>query len=637
MTDERQLRELEELNKHLLEANTSLRRSLARMETLLLKASYGVSMFLALAIVMLLLLALYPLALSYAQTVFNPTNVPKDYERVNNYIEKVGGKNAQVFWLPNFRQGFQYTWAPNKRVGPFNTLSSNQSIGSFQQAFRVDSYINWLEALWQPQIFPEITLKNTDVMLKTDLGSRLLAPFSAGYVIVDSSVPDYDFVKALSGDATFKPVFKSGSLQVYGVTGGPDIVWPAHETLKVNNYWDHLAIMQKLAPEQLIGKTFIDGKDSVGKKYGQLDMREYEGENLIHNPGFEEGYGLIPFLSWDKSAPGIPFEISPDKLTKVSGKASIKVVNKGTAQFNIGWVLGDEIPAFGDSVYIFESHVKYTNANWTSVVIEGYRPSTGEWIQLVQCPGIRAGTIDWQKYYISFYLPRGITRIRPLLAAGWSLDASKGPAISWFDDLKLNRIGDRFFADIVDRERPGEITVKYKKLSAIKYKVHVRNPGGPFVLAFAQSYDPPWVAILPNGKTVRPVQLYSTTCGFPISQKGTFDLTIEYRPEGWFHVGFVVAMLGLLICALYLLWVLRKRGGMFASAASAAGAALRDLRWRAGEAIEFPPRIRPVSRRGPSPGKEPGTGTRSLRAWDRTKGLGNRISEHFEYPPRRKQ
>lgn len=586
MIDERRLRELEEANRHLLEANTSLQRKLAGMEAFLAGVRNRVLSVLAVFLVVLLLVSLYPLALSYAQTVFNPTRIPKDYDEVNRYVLKHGGKDAKVFWLPPYRQGFKYKWAPEKRIGPFNSLSSNPSIGNIHDTFNPGSYINWLEKLWRP-FFPDVTLKSESLTMKPNLSSKLLAPFSARYVIVDSSVPHYDYDTLLALDTSLKPVFRSGDLQVFETSGRHRTIWPAVQTLKVHSYWDNMAIMEKVYDDPLDGVAFINGDASAGTEFGQVDIRDYESENLVRNPGFEDGYGLVPFLHWSQSLAHPSYSIFPDTRERSRGKQSLKVVNDSTKAFEIGWVTGDEIPAVADSIYTFSASVKYRNANWTNISVQGYREDTDEWALLAQCPAIRSGSADWRKYEVAFYLSPVISKLRILAGGGWRLDASRGSAISWFDEISLKRVDNRFFDRVTDRREPDSVRLSYSKLSPTKYKVHVHNRGGPFVLVLAEAHDP-WVARLPGGEAIEAIPLYNTTCGFPIEKTGSYDLVIEYPPENWLHLGLAVSMITLLLCLVSVAWKRDSRREFRARALAGLG----RLGMRMREHIEAPPRRR---------------------------------------------
>jgi hypothetical protein len=164
MNEERRLEELEQMNRELLDANTSLRRSQASLDGMLSEIRQKGFLFFALLLGIILLVSLYPLAWSYSRVVFNPTDVPADYNQVNRYVLKNAGKDTKVFWLPSFKQGFTYQWAPEKRIGPFNSLSSNPSIGNIHDPFRTDSYINWIEQLWQP-FMPTVGLMQQDMMV----------------------------------------------------------------------------------------------------------------------------------------------------------------------------------------------------------------------------------------------------------------------------------------------------------------------------------------------------------------------------------------------------------------------------------------------------------------------------------------
>lgn len=72
---------------------------------------------------------------------------------------------------------------------------------------------------------------------------------------------------------------------------------------------------------------------------------------------------------------------------------------------------------------------------------------------------------------------------------------------------------------------------------------HVRlNATRPFLLGFAETYAPGWVARLGN-ETIRPVKLYGTMNGYWIDRTGVIDIELRYAPQDLFDIGLVLSAL----------------------------------------------------------------------------------------------
>jgi hypothetical protein len=102
---------------------------------------------------------------------------------------------------------------------------------------------------------------------------------------------------------------------------------------------------------------------------------------------------------------------------------------------------------------------------------------------------------------------------------------------------------------LASKEIPAEI-ISYRKIDPTKYVVKV-NATRPFMLSFAESYDPLWVAYI-NGEKIQSIPLYGVINGFWINQTGLLEITIEYEPQKWFHYGLAISLLTLTGCILYL-------------------------------------------------------------------------------------
>ena len=91
------------------------------------------------------------------------------------------------------------------------------------------------------------------------------------------------------------------------------------------------------------------------------------------------------------------------------------------------------------------------------------------------------------------------------------------------------------------------------------------NATKPFMLSFAESYDPLWEArIYKNGKLVekvRSIPLYSVINGFWINETGNLEIVIRYTPQDWFELGLKISGLTFIGCIAYLFYDWRREKG----------------------------------------------------------------------------
>jgi len=103
--------------------------------------------------------------------------------------------------------------------------------------------------------------------------------------------------------------------------------------------------------------------------------------------------------------------------------------------------------------------------------------------------------------------------------------------------------------------------VNYQKINPTLWKVSV-NATKPFMLSFAESYDPLWEArVYKNGKLVekvKPVPLYGVINGFWISQTGDLQIVLRYKPQDWFELGLAISAMTFTLCIFYLIWDWRR-------------------------------------------------------------------------------
>ena len=546
-----------------IDENVELERRMGTFDTMLATYRYRAGIFLVLLIFAAILVALYPRAFFYAKNVFNSTVVPADYKTVNEYIAKNGG-DARIMWVPFIEpEHMYYDWAPEKRISPFNVWSSNASLNNMQEAYDAGNFFYWLSDVFQKTSFDPVQLADKD-LLPPDTASKLFIPFAARYMIFDSSIKGYTFDGYFDRDTSLKTVFRTPLLTVYTPSYNADLIRVAEKTLKVNSFFDILSVSEML-PATGLGRVGFEGKkpvtasfESIDKEHGLLDMNDYR-KFIPMNSSFEDGSPADPatFL-WSATDKPSFLLLSKDASTRSSGTCSLKAVNLSTTQYDIGWIRGAETPVKIGDFITFDTNLKYRNSEWTAAVVEGYRKETGEWVQIAQCPSVLGGSSDWRHFSCSFIVPEGITAVRPALSAGWVLDEKKGPAISWFDDIRIGMVEPRLYLDMLASSNPPEVS--FKKINGEKYVVHIKKATKPFLLVFGEAFDPFWVARTSDGKVIQPAPLYSTINSYQMDKTGDYDLTIEYQPQKWYLSGRVVSVAVVIILVIFILYDWKLRG-----------------------------------------------------------------------------
>jgi hypothetical protein len=531
-------------------------------------------------IIIAVMISFIPNSLSYARYVYNPTRIPDAYDNVNKTLAEAKGSPRPI-WMPFSKDGFRYTWAPEKRIGAFDVYTSNASLNNLQDIYNPNSYYNWFESLYSKTLFSPGEVLNKQIMLEDDVAAKLLIPFAGEYLVYDSSVPGYTLAEQLEADNSLGVVNRQGNLEVLQPDSGTALIRPATKTVVVDSFYDQLALSQKLTAEQLQGIGFDEDAGQGENLVGAIRLSDYMDPYDI-NGGFElKGPGGAP-IGWAvdtnvnpflrkkmQSQPAVPdltsgftderASVSLSRRHGRSNRRCLKIVNHSTGDLSVYAVAGREVPVTSGEIYGVKTSIKYENASWTHVQVEGYDPRLKEWVKLVSCPTARTGSSDWFDTECSFYMPAGISRIRPVVVAGWA-ENPVFPATSWFDDISISRLESRFYSRLLSGA--GAPGVTFKQLSPEKYEVQVKGADAPFMLVFAEAYDPLWTVRYEDGKTADPVRLYSTITGFPIEREGSYKLAVEYTPQRWFTEGFIISLVTLIMCLIFLLynWTRRRTG-----------------------------------------------------------------------------
>ena len=98
-------------------------------------------------------------------------------------------------------------------------------------------------------------------------------------------------------------------------------------------------------------------------------------------------------------------------------------------------------------------------------------------------------------------------------------------------------------------------------LSSTNYMLKL-NSTSPFMLSFAETYDPQWEArIMKDDKVVdkiRPVMLNGVINGFWINKTGESEVNVVYKPQESFELGLFISLGTLLIVIGYLVFNVKR-------------------------------------------------------------------------------
>ena len=102
-------------------------------------------------------------------------------------------------------------------------------------------------------------------------------------------------------------------------------------------------------------------------------------------------------------------------------------------------IIGQEVQVTPNERYELVVHMKTQSAIGSHVGLQGFNESSEEWYQIEQCPPGSNQPIKWEEYKCVIPIEVNITKVRPVLNAGWSTHA-KTKATTWFDLIYMNKL-----------------------------------------------------------------------------------------------------------------------------------------------------------------------------------------------------
>ena len=168
---------------------------------------------------------------------------------------------------------------------------------------------------------------------------------------------------------------------------------------------------------------------------------------LIDNKSGIIGYGLPSYWKLPSKPCIDKFTCKASMTTGWKDNTSLQVSTK-TPTNNKGpwsWIRGQEIGVKPNERYELVTHMKLNDlARESHIKFEGYDKTLKKWLGIKQCPPGINRSLEWHEFSCELTIPINITKMRPVLNAGWSSQENK-EATTWFDDVYIIQLADENF------------------------------------------------------------------------------------------------------------------------------------------------------------------------------------------------
>jgi aldose sugar dehydrogenase len=163
---------------------------------------------------------------------------------------------------------------------------------------------------------------------------------------------------------------------------------------------------------------------------------------LFDNESGMASIGLSSFWHDQNKSCNTNFKCTSNFSTGRNNGTSFQLSSKNNTNNTWSWIYGQPIDVKPREKYQLVTHMKSNPlATQSHVAFEGFNKTSNKWYQLTQCPHGTNGPLEWQEFRCAITIPENITKIRPVLNAGWSSQPGKEAATS-FDSphiIKMNR------------------------------------------------------------------------------------------------------------------------------------------------------------------------------------------------------
>lgn len=482
-------------------------------------------------------------------------NVEKDgnYELFIRYFQNKDGGELGTYLDGNMLNVYEtksqineFIW---RSLGPLNLKKGNHiltidNIAGFNAA-NIFALIpsNEYENL-KNEVYNLIKNKRTVSIfeVENDLYGENIAVFNVGRDASNGEVTSLQPDSKLWGDID---ILKDGNYRISLRLNGSALIKIGNQTFNLNStnldYTYTNAYLKKgMYSLELTSKIYTPLIWTFNESKDFEVWKENTSENLVYN------------LSWDKDN-----ETNCLKAELYNSTWGWKTVNSPL------------IPISSNKEYLWKFEIKGKNAHAVHAKIVEYNMGK-KLIQSSRFESRNDGTFNWKDVsftfkptstntsYMQLQIWHGHDTSQPLPNTIW-LDNVKTYGYSptqidslWIYSAKENETIDDIFSP---KENPAKI-INYEKVDQTKYIITI-NATLPFMLSFAESYDPLWAAYV-DGTEYQPVPLYSVINGFWINKTGDLEIVLRYKPQDWFEIGSIISITTILGCMGYLIYDWKK-------------------------------------------------------------------------------
>jgi hypothetical protein len=178
-----------------------------------------------------------------------------------------------------------------------------------------------------------------------------------------------------------------------------------------------------------LGNVTID----AGNRSITLVSRASEEWSRLQNPSFEEG--------WDVSID------APVAWSRLAGQVYLDPAIKGGGDFSVrleaapgspaSSLVAQPAPALGGARYVLKAWMKNINAEGAAIALEGFDARQDAWVPLTTLlPNASRGTSSHFREVV-IDVPETVSLLRPTLVSGVPANATRGSALTWFDEVTV--------------------------------------------------------------------------------------------------------------------------------------------------------------------------------------------------------
>jgi hypothetical protein len=160
--------------------------------------------------------------------------------------------------------------------------------------------------------------------------------------------------------------------------------------------------------------------------------------NRVSNPNFSQtsGSGLAGWTDEFKNCQTV-FKCTENSTTGWNDNTSLQLSTHTTNKNTWSAIAGKEINVRPNENYDITTHMKLNKfATQSHIVIQGFDKTSNKWNPITQCPSGINGPLQWQEFSCEITIPTTVSKIRPILNAGWSSQAGV-QAITFFDAISI--------------------------------------------------------------------------------------------------------------------------------------------------------------------------------------------------------